>query len=779
MGVETVRADEPTPYDMVGSSVQRREDPHLLTGESAYADDLRYPRLHHVAFVRSRYGHARIEGVDTGPAEAMDGVVAAYTAADVAASGVPGRVPVGTADYAVAVDHPLLATDRVVYQGQPVAAVVAEDRYTAADAAAAVAVDYDRLDAVVDPDAALEPQAPAVHDAAPDNVAFVWEQGDAEATEAAFAAADRVVEVDDVENNRVVPTAMEPRSAVARYRRADELLTVELSSQNPHSFREGLASALDHPEHKIRVRSADVGGGFGAKLQPYAGYVLTAWAAMRVGAPVKWTATRGEDFASMVHSRHQRSRCEVALDADGCMTAMRVRTRGNLGAFPWGTGLFTSNFGRMVPGQYALEAAHVEVTGVFTNTAPLSAYRGAGRPEATYFIERVARTVARELGEDPAAFRRRNVVPADAFPYDNGVGHEYDSGDYERTLDAALEAIDYGAVRERQAALRAEGRYLGVGLSCYVEACGAAPGWPETGVVRVTPSGSVLVESGTAEIGTGHATAYTQIVADVLGVPFDRIEVVMGDTGRVGHGGGTAGSRAMAVGGSAVYESATAVLEKARRVAAHRLEAAPEDVVADAGRFHVAGAPERAVDLATVAEAAHDGEVPDGDGPGLEATTYYDPANYTYPFGTHACVVEVDPATGAVAVERFVAVDDVGPRINPKIVEGQVHGGVVQGLGQARLERTAYDDNGTLLSGSLQDYAVARAADVPELETAATVTESPHNPLGVKGVGEAGAIGAPPAVVNAVLDALEPLGVDRLDMPLTDEAVWRAIRDAG
>ena len=778
MTVRAVRGDASPPNELVGAAVQRREDPHLLTGEAEYSDDVQYRDLRYLALVPSRYGHARIEGVDTAAAEAMDGVVAVYTATDVETSGVPGHLPMGAPDYSADPKHPLLAGDEVVYQGQPVAAVVATDRYTAAEAAAAVTVDYERLDAVVDPDEALADGAPLVHEDVPGNVAFVWENGDAAATDAAFAAADRVVEVGDVENNRVVPTAMEPRSAVARFRRSDGELEVTASSQNPHSLRGRLSTALSVPEHKIRVRAPDVGGGFGAKLQPYPGYLLAAWSAMQLGDPVAWTATRSEEFTSQFHSRHQRSHAEVALDADGRMTAMRVRTRGDLGAFPYGSGLFTSNFGRMFVGQYAVEAAHVEVTGVLTNTAPLSAYRGAGRPEATYFAERVVRHVARAIGEDPVAFRRRNVIQPDAFPYETPVGHTYDSGDYERALDAALEAVDYEGFRAKQADLRAAGRYLGIGISCYVEACGAAPGWPETGVVRVTPSGTVVAEVGTAEIGTGHATSYAQLVAAALDVPYDDVEVVEGDTARVGHGGGTAGSRAIPVGGSALHESAVAVREKARRIAAHRLEAAPEDVSFADGAFHVAGAPDRAVTLEAVADAAYGGEVPEGETPGLEATTYYDPSAYTYPFGTHAAVVAVDPDTGAIEVERFCTVDDVGVQINPKLVEGQIHGGVVQGLGQARLERTVYDDNGTLLTGSLQDYALPRAADVPTLETDSTTTPSPNNPLGTKGVGEAGAIGAPPALVNAVLDALEPFGVEAIDMPLTDERVWRAIHEA-
>jgi carbon-monoxide dehydrogenase large subunit len=469
------------------------------------------------------------------------------------------------------------------------------------------------------------------------------------------------------------------------------------------------------------------------------------------------------------------------VDDDGTLRGFRADTTVPVGGFlvPGGSGVPT-NLGVMANGQYDVPGAYVHTRGAFTNTAPLSAYRGAGRPEATYFIERLVETVTRELDMDPVEFRRKNFISPDDFPFETGLGRTYDSGEYEKTLDRALELVGYDEFRERQERAREEGRYLGLGLSCYVEACGAAPGMFETGVVHVRPSGKVIVRTGTAEIGTGHRTAYTQIVADALGVPFDDVEVLEGDTAEVSDGHGTGGSRAMPVGGSALEESAGKVIEKARRIAGHRLEASEEDLEFENGEFAVRGAPSRSMTLAEVAEVAYEGAsaLPEGMEPGLEATTYFDPSNYTFPFGTHVAVVEVDPGSGEIEFERYVAVDDVGNQINPKIVEGQIHGGVVQGIGQALYEEAVYDGNGNLLTGSLQDYAMPKAEHVPEMEWDSTVTESPVNPLGVKGVGEAGAIGAPPAVVNAVVDALEPFGVENIDMPLTPEKVWRAVHDA-
>jgi carbon-monoxide dehydrogenase large subunit len=778
MTSEMQRAEDFTPNELVGSAVQRREDPRLITGEAEYTDDIQDGRGTFLAIVRSRYGHATVEDVDTSAAAAMDGVRAVYTAADIGDTGLDGRLPPDDPDDGVPIGQPILADGRVAYQGQPVAAVLAEDRYAATRAVDAVDVSYDRRDAVVDPTAAIEDDAPAIHEAAPDNVAFRAEAGDADAAEAAVEDADRVVDV-DIEINRVAPTAMEPRSAVARYESSTGELSVDISTQNPHAMRGALAVTLELPEKRIHVRSPDVGGGFGAKLQPYSGYVLAAWAAMDVERPVKWTATRTEDVESMVHSRHHVVEAEVGVDEDGTIRGFTAETVAPVGGYlVAGGATVPTNLGLMGNGQYAIDAPYVETRGIYTNTTPLSAYRGAGRPEATYFVERLVRTVAEERDMDPVEVRRRNLIQPDQFPYESGLGRTYDSGDYEHTMDVALDTIGYEAFRERQADAREEGRYLGIGLSNYVEACGAAPGWHETGAVQLGPDGSAVVKSGTAEIGTGHQTAYAQIAAQQLGIPYDDVEVREGDTEETVEGGGTAGSRAMPIGGSAVRESAEKIREKAAEIAAHQLEADPADVEFDDGEFHVAGAPDRSVTIQEVAETAHyPSGLPDDIEPGLEATTLYDPPNYTFPFGTHVAVVEVDPDSGEIEIDRYVAVDDVGTQINPGIVEGQVHGGIVQGIGQAIYEGVEYDQNGTLQSGSLQDYALPKAEHVPDLEWDSTVTECPHNPLGVKGVGEAGAIAAPPAVVNAVVDALEPLDPEGLEMPLTPERVWRAVHD--
>ena len=789
MGFETVPGGETPPSELVGAAVQRREDPHLISGDAEYTDDITYPGELHLALLGSQYAHAEINAIDVSGAEAIDGVVAAITWADVEASDAPGYVrvddPAGSAESdsetgAEAPEHPLLADEKVTFQGQPVAAVVAEDRYTAHDAIDEIDVDYDRLETVIDPVEAMSGDAPVLHDISPNNVAFSWDTGDADAAEAALEAADTVVEV-DLEINRVSPTAMEPRTAVARYRPSDDELAVEMSTQNPHQVQSDLAKTLGIPDHRIRVRPPDVGGGFGAKLFPYTGHLLAGWAAMEFDRPVKWVATRTEDFQSMIHARHHLVNVRAAVDDDGTLSGFYADTTVPVGGYlaPGGSGVPT-NLGVMANGQYDIEAPYVRTTGAFTNTAPLSAYRGAGRPEATYFIERLVDAVARELGMDPAEFRRRNFIQPEQFPFETGLGRTYDSGEYDKTLTKALHLIDYETFRERQAQAREEGRYLGLGISCYVEACGVGPGMMETGMVHVRPSGRVIVKTGTAEIGTGHRTGYTQIVANELGVGFDDIEVLEGDTAQVDEGHGTAGSRAMPVAGGALKQSAEKVRGKARRIAAYQLEVAEEDLEFEDGEFFVTGVPDRSMILREVAEIAYSGsdDLPEGVEPGLDATTYFDPSNYTFPFGTHVAVVEVDPDSGEIEFERYVAVDDVGTQINPKLVEGQIHGGVAQGIGQALQEEAIYDDNGNLLTGSLQDYAMPKAGHLPDIEWTSTVTPSPHNPLGVKGVGEAGAIGAPPAVVNAVIDALEPFGVEAIDMPLTPERVWKTITDS-
>ncbi|MFB6139240.1 MAG: xanthine dehydrogenase family protein molybdopterin-binding subunit [Halosimplex sp.] len=757
---------------LVGTSVDRREDAALLTGAATFTDDIDHPNQAALAFVRSGRGHADIESIDTAAAESLDGVLAVYTWDDVAASDVPGLLPLST--HGLDCDppaHPILARDRVRYQGQPIAAVVAEDRYRARDGVEAVDVSYDPLPAVVDQREARAPDAPTVHEAASDNVVATSHLGDAEATDAAVAEADRVVEV-DLTNNRLVPNALEPRAAVARWDAGDERLTVELTSQSPHGHRGKLSTTLGLPERAIRVVAPSVGGGFGHKGHHHPGEAMAAFAAMDLGRPVKWTATRSGNYLAGAHGRDHRTTAELAVDDDGSIRALRVETDANVGAYGLGGSLSMPGwYGSLLSSQYAIPAIHCETRAVFTNTAPIHSYRGAGRPEAGYVIERLVGTAARELGFDPVELRRRNQI--DEFPTETAVGATYDSGDYERGLEEALDAADWEDLRERPDR-DDEGRYLGVGLACYVESTG---GGTESGVVRAHPDGTVTVNAGTHSHGQGHGTTYAQIVADELGIGYDAIDVQEGDSDATPTGTGTFGSRSTITGGNAVAESAREVREKARRIAADRLEADPADVVVDDGEFRVTGT-ERSVSFAEVADAAYGWGVPDGVEPGLEATTFYEQPATAYTFGTHVAAVAVDPDTGAVEIERYVALDDCGERVNPTIVEGQVEGGVAQGIGQARYESAVYAENGALRTDSMLDYAVPRASYLPDIETEATVTPSPTNDLGVKGIGEAGTIAAPPAVVNAVCDALAPLGISHVDMPLTEERVRTAIRGA-
>lgn len=777
--IETTDTDDVRTGDLVGTSVQRREDPRLLTGDARYTDDIQHPHAVHLAILRSQYAHAHIEDIDTSATETHNDVLTVYTHDDLVESGIEGLLPADDPEYGVTVEHPILARETVRYQGQPIAGVVATERNAAHDALDLIEVEYGRLDVAVGPRNALN-GAPTVHEEAPDNAAFEWEVGDEEATDMVFEQAATTAEVDLV-NNRVIPTAMEPRATVAQYQGADDELIVEMSSQNPHTVQRDLSSALGIPTNRITVRVPDVGGGFGAKLQPYTGHVLAAWCAMQLERPVKWRATRTGDLASMVHGRHHHTTIEGALDDSGLIQAIRARTVADVGGYLTHAGSFvpTIAYGRMLTGQYDVQTAHVAVTGAFTNTAPLSAYRGAGRPEACYAVERLASAAAREMDIDPAEFRRRNAIQPSEFPYETPLGHTYDSGEYENTLNAALETVEYGDLRERQAELREEGRYLGIGFSNYVEACGVGPSVTEGGLVRMNPAGEVVAMTGTQDTGQGHATSFAQVVSETLGVDYDDVEIVEGDTDRVPEGGGTAGSRSLAMGGNALREGAEKLVEKGRKIAAGQLEAAPADLDFANGEFRVAGAPERSVTMQEVAQAAYAGEVPEGVEPGMEETTFFTPEGSTYPFGTHVAVVEVEPDSGEITVERYVAVDDVGTQVNPKLVEGQIVGGVAQGVGQALYEGAEYDDNGNLLTGSLQDYTVPKAEHVPTVEWKYRVTPTPNNPLGAKGVGEAGAIAAPPAVVNAVVDALSPFGVTNLDMPLTSETIWRAIEDTG
>ncbi len=776
-----------------GAGVKRVEDPRFIRGEGRYVDDLKLPHMTHAAFVRSPHAHAEIQGVDTSAAEAAEGVVAVYTGDDLARGGVN---PIPTAwlhEGIVVPDRPVIAADRVRYAGEAVAVVVAESPQAAQDAAARVSVDYETLPAVADTARATDDEEPRIHEDAPNNLSFEWSIGDAEATEEAIAGAPTVVRRTLV-NQRLVPHAIEPRASLAAYDPGKDELTLHVTSQNPHVHRLIMgAFVLGLPEQKFRVVSPDVGGGFGSKIHVYPEECAVSWLAKAVGRPVKWVAERSESFLTDAHGRDHVSEAEIAVDDDGRILALRVRTTANMGAYLslLGPAVPTYLYGTLFSGQYEIPAIYGEVTGVFTNTTPVDAVRGAGRPEATYLVERMVDLAAAELGLDPVEFRRRNFIPPDAFPYDTPVALTYDSGDYDGALDRALEIFGYDEFRRNQEEARKEGRYLGVGFSTYIEACGAAPsqvvgalgaqaGLWESSTVRVHPTGKVTVFTGSHSHGQGHETTFAQVAADHFQVPLEDVEVVHGDTGEVPFGMGTYGSRSAAVGGSALYESLEKIREKAKRLAAHLLEAAPEDVVLEDGAFHVKGAPDRSKawgDVSLAAYLAHD--MPEGMEPGLEATSFFDPENFTFPFGTHIAVVEVDPETGFVSLDRYVAVDDVGEVINPVIVDGQVHGGIAHGVAQALWESAEYDASGQFLSGSLMEYALPKADQLPDFEVGRTVTPSPVNPLGVKGAGETGTIASTVAVANAVADALAPFGIDHVDLPLTPFRVWSAIRAAG
>lgn len=777
-----------------GSSIRRREDPSLITGKGKFCDDLKLPNMLYAVMVRSPQAHARILSIHTGRARKLEGVEAVFTAEDVKESGVPGVVPVGWLLPGLKTPpHPILAQERVRYAGDAVAVVLARDRYTARDAAELVEVEYETLPAVIDPAHASDEGVTALHDEAPRNIAFEWELGDAGKTEDAFAGAPHRVEI-TIRNNRLIPHAVEPRCAVADFDSGKGRLTLWMTSQNPHIHRLLMSLAsLGLPEHKIRVIAPEVGGGFGSKIHHYPDEAITAWCSMQLGRPVKWTATRSEANLTDAHGRDHVTRAELALDEEGKILGLRVQTIACLGAYlsTFGPAVPTYLYGTLLSGQYDIPAIHCQVTGVFTNNTPVDAYRGAGRPEAAFVVERLMDLAAGEMDLDPAEIRRRNFVSPDAFPFQTQVALQYDSGNYEGALQKALEIAGYRELREEQAKRRSQGgALLGIGLSAYIEACGLAPsavvgslgaqaGQWESGEVRVHPTGAVTVYTGSSAHGQGHETTFAQIVADRLGVEVDAVEVIHGDTDEVPFGWGTYGSRSAAVGGSALAVSSDKIIEKGKKITAHLLEAAEEDIVFEEGKFFVRGVPDRFKgfsDIALQAHLAHN--LPPGMEPGLQATTFYDPPNFTYPFGTHLAVVEVDPGTGRISLLRYVAVDDVGHVINPMIVDGQLHGGIAQGLGQALWEEAVYDESGQLVTGELMNYALPRAHMLISFELDRTVTPCPHNPLGVKGAGEAGTIASPPAVVNAVMDALKPFGIRHLDMPLSPEKVWRAIRQS-
>ncbi len=775
-----------------GSPIKRREDPRLITGQAKYTDDLTLPGMAHMAVVRSPYAHARIRRVATEKAGAMPGVLAVFTGRQMREAGF-GSIPcawvVPNANTKTP-PHPPIAIDTVRYVGDAVAVVVAADRYQARDAADAVEVDYEPLPAVTDAVKATEEGAPQLHADVPSNICLHWHltAGD---VEAAFRGADVVVK-DRIINQRLIPNAMEPRAALAQYSSATGELTLWVTSQNPHIVRFLLGLTAGIPEHKARVVAPEVGGAFGSKIPHYPEDTMVVFASKMLGRPVKWTETRSENYQATIHGRDHIQDVEMAAKRDGTIVALRATVWANLGAYlsTSATGIPTVAHGPMLSGVYRIANIHEDVYGVFTNTTPVDAYRGAGRPEATFLVERMVDLVARELKMDPAEVRRQNFIPPFTDGYTVATGATYDSGNYEAALGKALAMADYAGLRRQQAEMRARGRYMGIGLSTYVEMCGMGPsraagasgfggGLWESAIVRFHPSGTVNVLVGISPHGQGEETTFAQLVASEIGVPVDDVEVLHGDTDQTPMGWGTYGSRSTAVGGSALMGAIRKVKDKARVIAAHLLEAAVEDIDYADGRFFVRGSPDRARTIQEISLAANVAwNLPEGLEPGLEASAFFDPPNLVFPFGAHVAVVEVDAETGEVSLTRYVAVDDCGRVINPMIVEGQIHGGIVQGLGQALWEGAAYDESGQLLTGSMMDYAVPKADFLPTFELGKTETPTRVNPLGVKGVGETGTIAATPAVYNAVMDALAPLGVKKVDMPLTPERVWRAIRDA-
>ena len=774
-----------------GSGIRRREDPRLITGGSVYTDDVTLPGMVHAAILRSPHAHARITGVDTGAAAAAPGVIAVYTGADV--DGVLAPIPcawIPPESEVKAVAHPAIAKDVVRYQGDAVAVVVADTRYQAEDALELINVGYEPLPAVVNPAAAMGAGAPQLHDDAPNNQAFHWVASGGD-PDAAFADADVVVS-DTIVQQRLVPNAMEPRSAVANWLKSMGELTLWSTSQNPHIVRFLASLITGVAEHKIRVIATEVGGGFGSKIPVYADEMIAAFCAMRLNRPVKWTETRIENFQATIHGRDHVEKVEMAATRDGKITGVRSVVHAGMGAYlsTAAPGVPTILHGLMYSGPYALSGVKADIYGVFTNTTPVDAYRGAGRPEATFLLERLVDLVAAELGMDPVAVRRRNLIPKFDNGHDVVAGLTYDSGDYEAALDLALNRVGYSSLREEQAQARELGHYTGIGVSCYCEICGLGPsqvagavgfggGLWESAVVRFHPSGKVNAYVGVSPHGQGEETTFAQIVSDTLGVPLDDVEIVHGDTDNTPMGWGTYGSRTTAVGAGALMLGLNKIKDKARALAAHLLEAAEADIEYADGQFFVRGTPDQSKSIQEIALMANVAwNMPEGMEPGLEASAFYDPPNFVYPFGAHAAVVDVDPDNGHIELRRYVAVDDCGPQINPMIVEGQVHGGVVQGAGQALWEGAVYGDDGQLLTGSMQDYALPKAHMVPDIETYSSETPSPHNPLGVKGIGETGTIASTVTIYNAVIDALRPLGVTRIEMPLTPQRVWQAIQEA-
>lgn len=788
-----------TSNGIIGQAVKRVEDKRFITGKGRFTDDIVLPGQTYAAFVRSPYAHAKIVNVDIDTAKAMPGVVKIFSGADVAhINGVPvgWQVNFKNGDAMKEPKHPLLLADKVRQVGDPVAMVIAESREQAVDAVEAIQVEYEELPALVNSAEAIKPGAPLVHQDVPNNICFDWQLGNPkEEVDEAMAAAAHVTTLELV-NQRLIPNAIEPRSYIGSYDAANEKYTLYTSTQNPHLIRLLMSAfVLGIPEHKVRVIAHDVGGGFGSKAFHYTEEALLTWASKEIGRPIKWTAERHESFIMDAHGRDHITKAEMGFDQDGKIVGLRVKTLANVGAYlsTFSSAVPTYLYGTLMQGLYTTPKINVDVTAVFTTTAPVDAYRGAGRPEATYLLERLMDLGALEMGRDPAELRFQNFIPpfdgVDQPGYQTQVALQYDSGNYQGVLTKGLEMLDYSSFRLKQKEASQNGKLLGVGFSTYIEACGLAPssiagalgaraGFYEVGQVRVQPTGKVSVFTGSHSHGQGHETAFAQIVSSQLGIPMEDIEINHGDTDSVAFGMGTYGSRSLAVGGSAIVKSLDKIIEKGKKIAAHKLESSADDIDFAHGNFTVKGT-DKSVSFGDIALTAYIPHVypPDLE-PGLDFSSFYDPANFTYPFGCHIAVVEVDKETGEVSLKRFISVDDVGNIVNPMIVEGQIHGGIVQGVGQALFEGAEYDENGQLTNGSYMDYCMPRAEDVPLFETANQVTPCPHNPLGVKGAGEAGTIGSTPAVVNAVIDALWSGGhkVKDIRMPLTPERVWRAMQ---
>ncbi|MEZ4883313.1 MAG: xanthine dehydrogenase family protein molybdopterin-binding subunit [Chitinophagales bacterium] len=785
---------------LIGTSVKRVEDKRFITGKGRYTDDIVLPQMTFAYFVRSPFAHANIKSVDISSASEMEGVVKIYTGKDIAASGING-VPCGwqvnfkNGDTMKEPPHPLLVSEKVLHAGDAVAVVIAETYAQAKDAAENVMVDYEVLPAVTNAKAATEEGAPLVHADAPNNLCFDWELGNPKAdVDAAIEASHHVTTLDYI-NQRVVPNAIEPRSAIGHFETHNDRYTLYTTSQNPHLTRLLMcAFVLGIPEHKVRVVSPDVGGGFGSKIFHYIEEALVTWASKQLERPVKWTAERSESFVTDAHGRDHVTKAEMGFDKDGKITALRVKTYANLGAYlsTFAPAVPTWLHGTLLQGLYTTPLIHIDLEAVFTHTTAVDAYRGAGRPEATYLLERLLDTAALEMGEDPAELRLKNFIqPFDGVEqegYQTQVALQYDSGNYHEVLYKALEMVGYEDFRAEQKTARENGKLLGIGFSTYIEACGIAPsavvgalgaraGLYESAQVRVQPTGKVSVFTGAHSHGQGHETTFAQVVADKFGIPLEDVEVVHGDSESVAFGMGTYGSRSLAVGGSAIVKSIEKVLEKGAKIAAHKLECSAEDLEYAGGKWTVKGTDKSISfgDISLTAYVPHD--YPAGVEPGLDFSSFYDPTNFTYPFGAHIAIVEIDKETGKVTLKRFIAVDDVGNVINPMIVDGQIHGGVAQGIGQALFEGTIYDQSGQLLNASYMDYVMPRADDFPSFEVERTVTPCPHNPLGVKGAGEAGCIGSTPAVVNAVMDALSPYGIHDIEMPVTSQKVWNVIHN--